>query len=147
MYTVPENFQLEELVCPEVFSKYGYQAWSFFDPRILITLETVRRNIGKPIIINTWKDGGTQTQSGLRCNLCSLVKEKTDAGELYLSAHIRGMAFDYSVEGMTAEEVRQWLVTHQNILPYPIRLEKDVAWVHMDVASVPTLDKITFFNS
>ena len=36
------------------------------------------------------------------------------------------------VIGMTAEEVRQWIIDHADELPYPARLERDVSWIHMD---------------
>ena len=84
------------------------------------------------------------TQRGLRCNLCSLVKAKTEAGILYVSPHLLAAGFDFDVEGMTAEEVRQWLVQHKEELPYPIRIEQDVNWVHLDVLT-NSKEKIIFF--
>lgn len=141
-----ENFELQELVCPEVYNKYGMQAWSFFDPRILTTMDLLRQKLNRSIIINTWHAGGDQTQSGLRCNLCSIAKDQTDKGALYLSAHCRGMAFDFHAEGMLPEETRLWIAANKIILPYPIRLERAVNWVHIDCASEST-EKITFFNS
>ena len=44
----PEYFDLEELVCPDVFNKFGQQAWSFFDDRFLLTLDTLRRKLNRP---------------------------------------------------------------------------------------------------
>ena len=81
----PEYFDLEELVCPDVFNKFGQQAWSFFDDRFLLTLDTLRRKLNRPIFINDWKEGGKTKESGLRCNLCDLVTEKTHAGIVYCS--------------------------------------------------------------
>jgi hypothetical protein len=45
------------------------------------------------------------------------------------------MAVDFDVTGMKAEEVRKWIKDNQIFLPYPIRLEEDVNWVHLDVRS------------
>jgi hypothetical protein len=146
VFHIPEHFFLEELVCPDVYKKWGYIAWSFFDDRLLTTIETIRNKLGKPIYVNNWDSGGDFDERGLRCNFCNLVKTKTAAGILYLSPHIRGCAVDFDVEGMTAEEVRQWLVKNKIILPYAIRLENNVNWVHLDVAPVPTLEKVTLFN-
>jgi len=33
---------------------------------------------------------------------------------------------------MTAAEVRVWLASHKNELPYNIRLENHIDWVHLD---------------
>ena len=59
-----------------------------------------------------------------------------------MSAHCTANAADFSVEGMTAEEVRNWLVSQK--LPYPIRLEAGVDWVHLDCNNAG--QKIYFFN-
>jgi hypothetical protein len=50
-----------------------------------------------------------------------------------MSAHMLGKAVDFDVQGLLAEEVRQWIVTHVSWWPYHIRLEKDVSWCHLDV--------------
>jgi len=139
-----KHFQLHELVCDHIYEKYGEQAWQFIDPRLIITIDWIREYIGRPIYINNYEWGGIQTQSGVRCNLCNLNKSKTDKGEVYMSGHNEGQAGDFSVKGMTAEQVRNWLVRNQEDLPYPIRLEAGVDWVHLDCRD--TGQKIYFFN-
>ena len=140
----PQYFSLNELVCKHVYDKFGDFAWTFLDEKVVITLDTIRRLIGKPITVNTWADGSEFSQRGLRCNICSLVKEKTLANQLYMSAHILGMAMDFDVEGMSADEVRVWIAVNKDKLPYNIRLERGTAWVHLDVYDNGT--KLTFFN-
>ena len=127
-------FKIQELVCPEVYRRYGERAWMFIDPELIETLDMIREKIiCKPMIVNNWNTGGSYTQRGLRCNLCQLVKDKTKAGKLYLSAHNFGKAVDATVQGMTAEEARRLIVKNQILLPYPIRLEDRVNWLHLDV--------------
>ena len=138
-------FQIHELTCKHTFDKYGEKSWQFLDPRLVLTLDFIRGEFNKPIEINNYYWGGHDTQSGLRCNLCTLVKKKTDAGKLYLSAHIQGMAADFSVKGMTANAVRTWLKQHEDRLPYPIRLEDGVNWVHIDVRQCNN-EKVYIFN-
>ena len=138
------HFQLHELVCNHVYKKYGEQAWQFLDPRLVITIDWVREDLNKPIFINNYQWGGRNTQSGLRCNLCDLVKSKTLKNIVYLSAHIRAQAADFSIKGITASEVRVWLKQHEDRLPYPIRLENGVNWVHLDV--IDTGVKVYIFN-
>jgi hypothetical protein len=146
MYKIPEYFQLEELVCRHVYNKFSYFAWSFFDDRLLLTIDILRRKLDKPIYVNNWKDGGNFDERGFRCNQCDLVKKKTDQGIIYCSPHMRGVAVDFDVEGMTAEEVRQWIIKNKMVLPVAIRMENKVNWVHLDIAPVPTLERITLFD-
>lgn len=143
MATIKDYFKIKELVCEHVYERHGENAWAFFDPRLIAVLLFIRTNLGKPMTINNWATGGNFSQRGLRCNLCELVKKKTS---LYVSAHMEGMAADFDVRGMTAEQVRTWLYNNRERIPYPIRLEKDTSWVHIDVRTTSTI-KVTYFNA
>ena len=127
----PKHFDLQELVCPHVYDKYGAAAWQFFSPRLLITLDLIREKLNKPIYVNNWQIHGSFDERGFRCIQCDLVKKAIAENRLYVSPHMTGQGVDFDVQGMTAEEVRQWLI--KTILPYPIRLEEGVNWVHLDV--------------
>ena len=85
------HFGIKELVSPIVYEKWGEQAWMFFSADTLKDLDLIRETYGHPIIINNWASGGTLKQCGLRSNMDEIVKSKKT---LYLSAHIRGTAFD-----------------------------------------------------
>ena len=160
---IQEYFDLEELICPHVSANYGQKAWKFIDGRLLETVYVIRKHIAKPVYVNNWSYGGSFTQRGLRCNICELVKVKTTNDKVYMSAHSQGEAVDFSVKGMTANEVRLWLMDNQDILPYPIRVEvgfnphgmnkeqirqaimKDAMnWVHIDLRGEG--EKITYFK-
>ena len=145
MITVPNYFDLDELVCEHVYNKYGEKAWMFFDTELLVMLDTIRDRIGRPIFVNDWQIHGKYSQRGLRCNQCDIVKKKTEAGILYMSAHCLGKAADFDVQGLLAEEVRQWIVKNANWWPYHIRLEADVDWVHLDVYD-QSENKVYIFN-
>jgi hypothetical protein len=66
--------------------------------------------------------------------------------KIYLSGHVLGMAVDFDVKGMKAKDVRLWLIEHKSELPYKIRLEKNVNWVHLDVEDEPDNNKVYLFN-
>lgn len=134
-HRISRYFDIQELVCPHVYDKFGLYAWQFFDPRLLDTLLVIREKIAKPIYVNDWDMGGNFTQRGFRCNICPLVKEKTSLEKLYVTAHSQGMGVDFDVKGMSAEEVRKWIKDNQILLPHPIRLEEDVNWLHLDTRS------------
>jgi hypothetical protein len=141
---IQKYFKLQELVCPDVYRKYGDRAWSFFDPRLLETLFFLREKIGRPFVVNNWKIGGKFSQRGLRCNLCDLNKKPTLNNKVYMSAHSQGQGVDFDVKGMQAHEVRKLIIDIQEELPYPIRLENNVSWVHMDVRDAGK--KVYVFN-
>lgn len=145
MATIKDYFDIRELTCPHVYDKFREYAWNFFDPRLLDTLLVIREKIGKPIYVNNWDMGGNFTQRGFRCNICPLVKEKTALEKLYVTAHNQGMGVDFDVKGMSAEEVRKWIVDNKIFLPHPIRLESDVNWVHLDVRT-DGMHAVTFFK-
>jgi hypothetical protein len=140
----PIYFSLDELVCQHVYDYYGDQAWDFFDQRFLIIIDTIRERIGRPIFLNDWLIHGSQSQSGLRCPFCSIVKEKIDKGQMYMSAHSFGQAGDFHVQGMLPEETRQWIINNSKWWPYNIRLEEGVNWVHLDVRNYTDKKVITF---
>lgn len=119
-------FQVRELVCSHVFSKWGERSWQFLSTDYLHNLLVIRRDILQmPMVCN--HDGAEQR--GLRCNMCKMVKEKK---AVYLSSHILGRAGDFSVQGLTAQEARSRIRAMQNLLPYPMRMEGGVSWLHID---------------
>ncbi len=123
-------FNISELVCNHTYGVWGEQGWVFLDTKLLHTLLIVRRDIlNVGIYVNT----STLTQRGLRCNICQLVKDKTKKNNLYLSAHIFGKAIDFHTKELDASQCRAKIIEKQSLLPYNIRLEKDVSWVHLDV--------------
>lgn len=64
---------------------------------------------------------------------------------MYVSPHMTGQSVDFDVQGLIAEEVRQWIIKNQNLLPYPIRLEDDDNWVHLDTRDADN-GKVYLFN-
>jgi hypothetical protein len=63
-----------------------------------------------------------------------------------MSAHCLGKAVDFHVQGLEAEEVRQWILKNKNWWPYHIRLEEDVSWVHLDLYDNDKGEKVYLFN-
>ena len=121
-----QYFNVKELVCPHTYQMYGENAWQFLSTCYLETLLVIREQIlAAPMYCNT----SNLTQRGLRCNLCPIVAKKHS---LYLSAHILGKAGDFTVHGLTAEEARTKIIQNSHLLPYPIRMEKNVTWLHID---------------
>ena len=140
---IKDYFNLNELVCPEVLHAYGETAWTFFDSRLITTLEMLRQRLNKPIWVNNWHEGGQLSQRGFRCNLCDLVK---NANGIYVSAHMTGQAIDFDVDGLISEEVRQYIIKNKNVWPYPIRLERSTSWCHLDTRG-NDIEKVHLFTA
>lgn len=127
-------FGIEELVCRHTYDKYGANtSWQFLQKDFLHSLLIIRRDIlGVPMTCNTWHSGGNRNESGLRCNLCDIVKGKTLKGQIYNSAHVMGCAGDFIFSKITAEEARLEILSNKNKLPVNIRMEDGVSWLHFD---------------
>lgn len=145
---IKKYFSVKELVGPEVYRKHGDRSIQFICPMLQETLFILRHNLKKPITINNWAFGGRFTQRGLRTNVSAMVLNKNF---LYLSAHMFGKAVDFDVKGMTACEVREWIVSNADLFPYQIRLErnlkgKPITWCHMDIIQNEANPKIYLFD-
>ena len=134
-----------------MYDKYGERSWKFLCPRLLHTMLIIREVLGVSITVNNWYRGGSFQQRGLRSNLGYIFLKYFKRGRIYLSGHVLGKALDFDVKGMTAVEVREWLVNNADILPYKIRLEnkmkgKPISWVHLDLIWEEHNPKVYLFN-
>ena len=146
--SIRNEFDVRELVCPHTYERWGEKSWQFLQADLLEVIRVLRHEIlNVPMIVNTWASGGQFDERGLRCNLCDTVKAKFSKGTLYLSPHCMGAAIDFNTNEYDAEQVRNLI--RQNWNKYsstPIRLERDVNWVHIDVFDGATNNLITEFN-
>ena len=108
----------------------GEKAWRLLDPRLIESIDTLRRLLGKSITVNSWMWAGPggNTQRGFR-------EPSSSVGAQY-SQHRFGRAVDLDVKGMTAQEVRDFIVEHEDELPYITWMEAGVSWVHLDVRNI-----------
>lgn len=144
---VQRYFALRELIDEPTYKKYGDFAWNFFRTELLETLFALRdKIICKPMTINNWMSGGKFSQRGLRHNMSAEILKYTKQNKQYMSAHMLGAGVDFDAKGMTAADVRALIKAKANLLPYPIRLEDGVTWVHVDVYADNAKDKVTLFR-
>ena len=128
------SFKAKELVSKIVYSVWGENSLMFFRPETLRDLDLIRVRWGSGITINDWSTGGQYSESGLRSNMDSLVKDKN---VLYLSGHCLAIAFDLKPVNGKINEFHDFLwklmVTGQ--LKVFKRLEdrkKTPTWGHVD---------------
>lgn len=128
MYTC-KHFSIKELVPKHVYKERGNKAWSLLDDRALITLDQLREQFGKATV-NNWAWKGTRQWSGLRT-------EKSPYGTAY-SQHRFGRAFDVLFSEATADEVREYVLSHEDEFQYITGIELGVSWFHFDCGNRPT---------
>ena len=134
-------FDKQELLSKHVYNSGGGYELLHHDLQDLVMW--IRESLARPMYANNWAIGGQFSQRGYRTNDDPVCKaQKFVPG----SAHFKGMALDFDVKGMTAEQVRKWLYENQEDAPVRFRVEKGVNWVHVDVMPHKASDKAYFFN-
>lgn len=105
---VGQHFKVREFAC-----KDGSQV-VFIDDYLVSLLDVLRNQVGKPVYIT----------SGYR----TPTRNKKVGGAKY-SYHMRGMAADIRIEGMTAKEIANKL---NKIIPFGCGIIVYESWVHID---------------
>ncbi|MGF1788738.1 D-Ala-D-Ala carboxypeptidase family metallohydrolase [Photobacterium swingsii] len=120
-----QHFKPQELVSKSTYNARGSKSIELMDERILITLDQLRINLGRPITVNNWIWNGQFQQRGLR------TQEAKEYSKY--SQHTFGRAVDFDVKGMSASEVRAHILTNINLYPFISFVEVGINWVHVDV--------------
>lgn len=133
-------FELHELLPPEVYRGKD-DGWELIDDRLKEVIDVLRGEIIKaPLICNTWWMNGNRKWSGYRTANCPVGTAK--------SQHKLGKAVDLLCYKYSAEQMRQMIEAQAEKLPYPVRIEKGVSWLHIDVKDMDYKGKkIYFFNA
>lgn len=142
----PKYFELYELLPPELYTytdmtlpKEQQSGWNYFDVVLLETIDVIREIIGKPLICNTWYQNGNRRWSGFRPSYCEIGAKN--------SLHKEGKAVDLICASYTAAEMRKIIKDNKDRLPYKIRIEDGVSWLHVDVKERKDKVKIYFFKA
>jgi hypothetical protein len=138
-YYKPNHFKIYELVPPRVVEDRGEKGLELLDADLLRDLDTLRATLGRPMTVNNYYWGGRFQARGLR------IPGMPDY-KLY-SMHSFGKAFDFDVQGMTAEEVRQHIIANRSRYPAIKAMEAGVNWCHVDSRNkLFAQDKIFLFD-
>ena len=122
---VTKNIWFHELVSKEYLEgKTGISDYEMrlLDIGLLTDMQTIRDFFGKPMIIN---DGDKFNWRGLR----------TEQYDNYSpsSMHSWWKAYDFHIDGVDVEEVRQHIIKNRDIMYERIgAIEEDVNWIHVD---------------
>lgn len=131
------HFKLYELLPPECYSGED-KGWELLDDDLIRVIDWTRELVGLPLTANTWRQGGTFRYRGFRPRNCGVGASR--------SAHKDGMACDLVCSGMSAARMRDLIAANMARLPHPVRIERDVTWLHIDVKTAAGAKKITYFK-
>jgi len=140
-----KHFGIFELTDPVMYRCNGDKAFAFFTDEIKKSIDAVRDFFNRPVTVNNWIWGGDFQWRGLRTHYCT-IGSKTSQHRIVGDRLCN--AFDFDVDGMSAEEVRQEIIKNKDIpsFKYITRLEKDVNWVHMDCKPLDGEERIYLFK-
>jgi len=136
-YFASTSDSLAKQVLPEhIYEKEGVAGLRHMDERIIITLDILRKELGKPITVNSWSWGGDRNASGYRdVAYYDTLQKYSDS----TSQHKSGRALDFQVKGMTAQDVRLFILENKEKFPYikflevgPLKNGQRMNWVHID---------------
>lgn len=119
------HFKIWELVDKQIYDVYKENAFKFFDDRLLLGADLLRKRYGV-CTINNWHEDLPFMWSGLRTSSCTIGAK--------LSAHRAGKALDMKFRDVPTEEIRQDIKSgkFEEIKGYINRIELDVTWLHVD---------------
>ena len=141
-YYKPKHFITQEFVDKNTYSIRGEDSINNIDTRMLITMDRIREYFDKPITINNWKWGGDRSWSGLR------TKDSKNFSQY--SQHTFGRAIDFVMKGISAQEVRDEIKSHQDnkAFEFITRMEEfdGMQWIHIDCKNWNREDGIYVFK-
>ncbi len=137
----PKYFKLYELLPKEMYVDED-TGWEGFDEKLLRTIDVVREIVGVPLICNNWRDGGNRNYCGARTPKSKHYRQ----GSFHSVREDRPvMAVDLISTRMSAPAIRETVASRNQELPFPIRFEEGVSWVHLDT-NAQVGYKVYFFN-
>ena len=137
---ISNDFYLDEVMHPAVYKKFGKKSRWFIDQRLIDIIQYIRTATDSAVTINAWYNGGRFKERGLR-------DPKTTTGAKY-SQHKFGKALDFTVSGMSADEVREKIQGEwkQDLLDLGLTaIEAGVSWVHIDIRNTGINDIMVFY--
>lgn len=127
---ISEDFYLDEVIPPEIYSARGERSIALMDDRILKGLQLLRTYARVPFVINNWQTGGKFHESGLRLH-------NTRTGAKW-SQHKFGRALDIKPKGMTIRQLFAILKAHedefvsQGLITTVENIDYTLTWLHID---------------
>jgi len=146
---ISDNFDIRELVHPDIFDICGMRSKAYINPHLPTTLETLKRCLTElldsdkveSVVVNNWIWGGAYIDSGLRLPRGNVGSK--------LSGHKFGTCADTKYNHHTPQEVFAFITENQELFPYISRMEDISAtptWNHIEVGDSERVGNIYIFK-
>jgi len=103
-YKVSKNFNLDELINPTIYKRWGAKSIRYIDPRLIWIAQYIRDEIQRPVTINNWANGRTFKNSGLRWY------KENKYGDY--SRHLFGSCIDIKVKNLSGRDLYLFVLDH-----------------------------------
>jgi hypothetical protein len=136
---ISKDFQLEEFIPKEIYSKLGKRSIVLLDNRIIHVAQALREVYGEAFI-NEWMTGGNANWRGWRPWWCPI-------GAHY-SQHKFGRAVDLTFKNKLAKEIREDIRENQAYW-YNVgirRVEESTRYLHVDLCETGLHRQVVFFE-
>lgn len=128
---ITPNFDLKEFVPKAIHKELGDKAVILLDPRIPVLAQKIRTLFKRPLYINDWHIDGRFEWRGYR----PVFYEKCAK----YSQHFFGRAIDFNIEGITPEEVQDYLIKNAAKLGITGIEKNTIGYTHIDVRNSEAL--------
>lgn len=142
------GYTIKSFVSKEYYISKGESAWDSLDSNILETFLIICQNSDKPIVVNNWfmyADSEYNKDYVFKYRGFRNFNEYLKSSKL--SQHRAGKAIDFHIVGQNPIDSRAWIRIIADKLPYNIRMEKGVNWVHIDVGTRTNSGNVSKLNS
>jgi uncharacterized protein YcbK (DUF882 family) len=121
-----KHFRITELVPLQLKNMLHEDAlWSLIDDDLIQAIDGIKEMFNKgSITINSYMWSGDRNQSGIRTKDSKYYSKN--------SQHSIGKAVDMVFSAYTTDEVRDYILSHQDEFPLIGGIELGVAWLHVD---------------
>lgn len=136
-------FIVQEFINPTTYERLGDDSINLIDSKLIDIAEFIREDIGLPITINNWHNGGQYEESGLR--------DKDSTTGAPKSTHKLGKGIDLKIKGYSGKEWYNYVKANSKQL-YDLGLrrieDKSIAttWCHMDTKEHGLKDTIQIID-
>lgn len=130
------GYTIKNFVSKEYYQLKGEGGWDSLSANILETFLKLCQNTTKQLVVNNWSSYADSEYDKIYVFKYRGFRNGNEYGSSSkLSQHKVGNAIDFHVVGEDPNITRSWIMSIGDKLPYNIRMESDVNWVHIDIGT------------
>jgi len=155
---ISQNFYLDEVVCPEIYTLFGAASRWFIRPEVIAILQELRNRFGVTMVNNWSQKGKVSADVFLQMPKIKQLSYFTGSGLRSFnsnigarnSLHKYGAAADAKFINATAEDARNNIIKHFHSIYKPLGLTtielNTEGWLHFDIRNTGTYELMKINN-